>query len=105
MVQQIAEAQVSLGNLLTDDEKEQESLYEQAIVRLEKAQDLGVGDYSEMISELKGEHDGDDDDDDDEQDLNDSEVEAAFLEYDSEDEVVDLDDEDGVPDFDSEDED
>lgn len=49
----IAEAQVSLANLL-EDEAEQELLYEEACVRLKRAQRLGAGDFSEMIRELKG---------------------------------------------------
>lgn len=49
----IAEAQVSLANLL-EDEAEQELLYEEACVRLKRAQRLGAGDFSELIRELKG---------------------------------------------------
>ncbi|KAK9474916.1 negative regulator of Ofd1/Enhancer of translation termination 1 [Dipodascopsis tothii] len=47
----VAEAQISLANL-KDEGDEQTALYAAAVERLTRAQELGAGDYSEMISEL-----------------------------------------------------
>lgn len=48
----IAEAQLSLANLL-EDEGEQELLYKEASLRLKKAQRLGAGDFTELIRDLQ----------------------------------------------------
>ncbi|KAA8915709.1 hypothetical protein TRICI_002152 [Trichomonascus ciferrii] len=49
----IAEAQISLANLLDNDSDEQNVLYNEAVARLKKAQRLGYGDYQEQIAELE----------------------------------------------------
>lgn len=48
----IAEAQISLANLL-QDETEQELLYKEASLRLKRAQRLGAGDFTELIRDLQ----------------------------------------------------
>ncbi|KAK9430545.1 negative regulator of Ofd1/Enhancer of translation termination 1 [Lipomyces doorenjongii] len=48
----IAEAQISLANLESDEDK-QNRLYAEAIQRLLKAQELGAGDFTDMINELQ----------------------------------------------------
>lgn len=45
-----AEAQISLGNLLNDEEREE--IYKEAVHRLRIAQRLGAGDFSEQIRDL-----------------------------------------------------
>lgn len=49
----IAEAQISLANLLDNDSDEQNVLYNEAVSKLKKAQRLGYGDYQEQIAELE----------------------------------------------------
>ncbi|KAK9484507.1 negative regulator of Ofd1/Enhancer of translation termination 1 [Lipomyces starkeyi] len=48
----IAEAQISLANLESEEDK-QNKLYAEAIKRLLKAQELGAGDFTDMINELQ----------------------------------------------------
>ncbi|KAK9361019.1 negative regulator of Ofd1/Enhancer of translation termination 1 [Lipomyces starkeyi] len=48
----IAEAQISLANLESEEDK-QNKLYAEAIKRLLKAQELGSGDFTDMINELQ----------------------------------------------------
>ncbi|KAK9389177.1 negative regulator of Ofd1/Enhancer of translation termination 1 [Lipomyces mesembrius] len=48
----IAEAQISLANLESEEDK-QDKLYAEAIKRLRKAQELGAGDFTDMINELQ----------------------------------------------------
>ena len=50
----IAEAQISLANIQDYESDEQNILYNQAIIRLTKAQRLGYGNYQEQIDELRG---------------------------------------------------
>jgi hypothetical protein len=50
----IAEAQISLANIQDYESDEQNILYNQAIIRLTKAQRLGHGNYQEQIDELRG---------------------------------------------------
>lgn len=50
----IAEAQLSLANLVGDtNERERDLLYKEAVVRLKRAQRLGAGDFSELIRDLQ----------------------------------------------------
>ncbi|KAK9249254.1 negative regulator of Ofd1/Enhancer of translation termination 1 [Lipomyces tetrasporus] len=48
----IAEAQISLANLDSDEDAQNE-LYAEAVNRLRKAQELGAGDFTDMISEIQ----------------------------------------------------
>lgn len=48
----IAEAQLSLANML-EDEGEQELLYKEALIRLKRAQRMGAGDFTELIRDLQ----------------------------------------------------
>lgn len=48
----IAEAQLSLSNVL-DDSSEQTLLYKEAALRLKRAQRLGAGDFTELIRDLQ----------------------------------------------------
>uniref|UniRef100_A0A060TC78 Enhancer of translation termination 1 n=1 Tax=Blastobotrys adeninivorans TaxID=409370 RepID=A0A060TC78_BLAAD len=49
----IAEAQISLANLLENESEEQKVLYDEAVQVLKRAQRLGFGDFREQIAELE----------------------------------------------------
>ncbi|KAK9458512.1 negative regulator of Ofd1/Enhancer of translation termination 1 [Lipomyces oligophaga] len=53
----IAEAQLSLANLRAGEE--QDKLYQEVMERLTKAQELGVGDFSDVMADLQGHDDND----------------------------------------------
>ncbi|KAK7203214.1 negative regulator of Ofd1/Enhancer of translation termination 1 [Myxozyma melibiosi] len=92
-----AETLITYANLLSDETKQGE-MYDLAVQQLEKAQAAGIGDYTEMINELKcmdGElgrmlimSDDDDDDEDDEGFGSEISVDWDEDEDDSEDDVV-----------------